>query len=370
VKVMLLADDLGNGGAERQLSLLAKGLPGAWERRVCALGDGPFTAYLRERGIPVQILTRRSRLDPVPAVGLWRSILACAPDVVHSWGWMSTMVAGPLCRLRGVPLVDGIRTGALFDDHLRLRRLGMTCATTIVANSRAGLRAWGVSPAKGAVVYNGFDWSRVGPHEASAGAVGGWHSGGTLDDGRFTVVMTGRMVPVKDYRTVIDAARLLGREDRAWRFVLVGDGEERARLMAEAADLVDEGTARFPEPGLEVLGHVRAAHVGVLMTDPAQAQEGLSNSIMEYMACGLPVVCSDGGGNREVVLDGTTGFVVPPSDARQLAAKLAFLRDHEPERRAMGQAGRQRVTDAFSIEQMVAGFVRVYEQALSAARRT
>ena len=139
--------------------------------------------------------------------------------------------------------------------------------------------------------------------------------------------------------------------------------------MAEAADLVDEGTVQFPEPGLEVLGHVRSAHAGVLMTDPALAQEGCSNTIMEYMACGLPVVCGEGGGNREVVLDGTTGFVIPPSDARELAAKLVWLRDHEPERRAMGEAGRRRIKDAFSIEQMVAGFVRVYEQALSAARR-
>ena len=368
MKVLLLANSLPNGGAERQLTLLAAGLPPAWQRRVCALGGGPFETRLREQGIPVEILERRARLDPVPAAALWRSILTSSPDIVHSWGWMPTVVAGPLCRLIGVPLIDSIRGGAIIGDDSRLMRFGMACATTVVANSHAGLRAWGVAPAKGAVVYNGFDWSRLAAAPTAADTAGSRDSRASAGDSRFTVVMTGRMVPVKDYRTVIDAARLLGREDRAWRFVLVGDGEDRAQLMATAADLVDAGIVEFPEPGLEVLGHVRGADVGVLMTDPALAQEGCSNTIMEYMGCGLPVVCGDGGGNREVVADGTTGFVIPPADARQLAAKLVFLREHDAERRAMGEAGHRRIRDAFSIKQMVDGFVRVYEDVLSARK--
>jgi glycosyltransferase involved in cell wall biosynthesis len=315
------------------------------------------------------VLARRSRLDPVPAAALWRTLAASPPDVVHSWGWMSTALAGPLCRLMGVPLVDGtIRTGslALMSDHQWLRRFGMACATSIVANSRAGLQAWDIGPRKGAVVYNAFDWSRLALGATAEDAADAKASRTRAGGRRFTVVMTGRMVSVKDYRTVIRAARLLGQQDRAWRFVLVGDGEERAQLMSEAADLVNEGSVEFPVPGLEVLGHVRDAHVGVLMTDRAQAGEGCSNAIMEYMACGLPVVCGEGGGNREVVVDGTTGFVIPASNARQLAAKLVFLRDHEAERRAMGAAGRRRIADAFSLEMMVGSYVRIYEDALSA----
>ena len=87
------------------------------------------------------------------------------------------------------------------------------------------------------------------------------------------------------------------------------------------------------------------------------------------MACGLPVVCSEGGGNREVVVDETTGFVIAPSDAEGARRELVWLRDHEFERTAMGDAGRRRIDEVFSIERMVADFVRVYEQALSAARR-
>ncbi len=375
MRLMLLADSLGNGGAERQLALLAAGLPAAWQRRVCALGGGPFESHLRAKGVPVEVLARRSRLDPALAAGLWRTLAASPPDVVHSWGWMSTALAGPLCRLMGLPLIDGtiragavrrMRLGAVRPDHPRLGRIGMACATSIVANSRAGLEAWGIGSKKGVVVHNGFDWSRLRSQPIAA------ETGGRRrvesEDG-FTVVMTARMTRDKDYSTVIDAARLLRQAGRTWRFILVGDGEERSRLIREAADLVHEGAVEFPEPSLEVLGYVRGADVGVLMTNVALHQEGCSNTIMEYMACGLPVVCSEGGGNREVVVDGTTGLVIPPSDARELAASLVFLHDNASERRAMGEAGRRRIEESFSVERMVAGFVRVYENALSASRR-
>ncbi len=365
MKVLFVTDSLGNGGAERQLALLAAGLPEAWERRVCALGSGPFEARLRGQGAPVEVLARRRRLDPLPAFGLWRSILAFSPDVVHAWGWMSPLMAGPLCRLRGVPMIGNVRFGSLRGRHTRLGRLGMAFATTVVANSHAGLQACGVAPAKAAVVYNGFDWSRLAAGATAAGAAGAEEPAASAGTSPFTVVMTGRMEQLKDYRTVIDAARILRRQDAAWRFVLVGEGADRAQLMAATADLASEGVVEFPEPRLEVLGHVLSADAGVLMTDPAWAQEGCSNTIMEYMACGLPVVCGDGGGNREVVVDGTTGFVIAPSDAQELAARLAFLRENESERRAMGEAGRRRIREAFSTEQMVAGFLRVYENALS-----
>jgi glycosyltransferase involved in cell wall biosynthesis len=86
---------------------------------------------------------------------------------------------------------------------------------------------------------------------------------------------------------------------------------------------------------------------------------------MEYMACGLPVVCGEGGGNREVVADRESGFVIPSANAYALADRIAYLHDCESERRAMGEAGRQRMLDVFSVERMVGEFLRIYDEALS-----
>lgn len=365
MKVLILVDCLDNGGLERQMALLASRLPEEWKRHVWAIDGGPFEPYLRERGVPLTVHGRSSRRDPRPAFALARDLARWRPDVVHSWSWMSALAAGPACRALDIPHVDGmIQSGALEPDHTRLKRLGMRMATLVVANTQAGLDAWDVGPGKGRVVYNGLDDSRL-PEPAAAERSDGDSSERV---GPFTVVMTGRMVPVKHYDVVIAAARALGERAAGWRFVLVGEGEDRARLQREARDLVEAGTVVFPEPGLEVLELVRDADVGVLMTDPALAFEGLSNSIMEYMALGLPVVCGDGGGNPELVEHGTTGFIIPPGDAAALADRLAYLQGDDGVRRRMGAAGRERILREFSVETMVARMIAVYEEAIARRR--
>jgi len=362
VKVLFLIDCLDNGGAERQMALLATHLPAEWGRSVCALDRGPFEDYLHEKSVALEVYPRTHSLDPRPIASVWRSLRTLRPDIVHSWSWISTMVAGPMCRLVGVPLIDGtIRTGALQRDHLALKRLGMASSSMIVANTHAGLQAWGVGSTKGRVVHNGFDWSRL---DSSA------HDGDseTAAEGRvdaiMTIVMIGRMVPARDFRVVIAAARLLREAGGRYRFLLVGHGPQRNELMAEAADLVPDGAVTFPDPGIEVIRHVRSADVGVLMTDPRWAQEGCSNAIMEYMACGLPVLCGASGGNREIVDDGHTGFLIPSADARALAQRLEYLREHREQCRAMGIAGQRRIESHFSIERMVGRYLRIYAESL------
>ena len=162
LRVLYLVDGLGNGGLERQLALLATRLPEDWEPRVWAMDGGPFEDYLLNEGIPVLVRRRRARFDPLPAAQLWQDLRSWRPDIVHSWGWMPALAAGPFCRALRIACIDGmIQSGALEPDFTRLKRLGMASATLVVANTRAGLRAWGIGPARGRVVYNGFDQARL-----------------------------------------------------------------------------------------------------------------------------------------------------------------------------------------------------------------
>ena len=82
------------------------------------------------------------------------------------------------------------------------------------------------------------------------------------------------------------------------------------------------------------------------------------------MACGLPVVCADSGGCRELVSDGQTGFVIPPRDPVALAARLAWLREHPETCRSMGAAGRARVETEFTVSRFVRDHVELYEEAV------
>lgn len=358
-RVLLVTDTLGNGGMERQLTLLAKSLAATWDVRVVSLTDGVYAPILREADIETDILERGFRLDVRPAIPLAGIIRDWKPSVVNTYGLMSLAAAMLPCRMRRIPLVDtSIRLGAVVTRQDRMVRRLNSHATVVIANSQAGLDAYGVDAERGRVVHNGFDPDR-------------WTlcQDGQQLDWPTTVVMTARMHSHKDYRTLLDAARALGAEDPGgWRFLAVGWGDERTGLMSDYNDLVESGVAEFPEAGTEVLGVVRNANIGVLLTNQTNHAEGLSNSIMEYMACGLPVVCTDSGGNREIVVDGETGLIVAPSDTDAVVSSLRFLRDDPEAARRMGQAGRERIEKEFTVEALVAGTVAAYELAIARLR--
>ncbi len=195
------------------------------------------------------------------------------------------------------------------------REVGLTLKLSngVIANSQAGLDAWNLRPPRGKVIHNGFDLERLKLFKPDK------------EKPKFTVIMVGRMVPEKDYPTFFLAAREVLKEcEKPVHFMAIGVGVVRERWITENQDLIDSGVLEFPDAGLEVIPYLNAAAVGVLMSN-AFVQEGISNAIMEYMACELPVVCSDSGGNRELVLDNVTGFIISPQDVSRLKTEDSLL---------------------------------------------
>jgi glycosyltransferase involved in cell wall biosynthesis len=358
VRVLMLKEALPTGGAERQLALIMRHLPPQWERAAWVMKGGPFADVIAADGHRVVVAARKARYDVRPAWSLWRMLWDWRPDVVHSWDWMSTFAAAPLCRALGIPIVDAtIRNGIARSKGSTQRRISQRLSRLVVANSKAGLSAWHIPAAKGRVVYNAFDAGRLASADKPVAAEA---------SDRLTVVMVGRMVSHKDFPAVIAAARdLEARQPGRWRFLLLGSGPLLPSLRAAAADLTATGVVSFIDPGLEVLPIVAAADIGVLMANEAEHREGCSNAIMEYMSCGLPVVCSSGGGNPELVVDGVTGSLVPWGDWRALADALAFLAEHPQKAREFGEAGRRRIIEEFGVARMIRAMEIVYREALA-----
>lgn len=353
-KILYLADALYNGGAERQLALLLKHLPPEWDRRLWSMGDGPFAEVIRASGVVVEVHERRWRYDLAPILDLWQTLARWRPAIVHSCGGVCSAAAAPLCRLLRIPWVDGtIRLGWVPPTHLHRTRFAYALANRVIANSQAGLKAWGIPASKGRVIYNGFDSDRLSP-AAGSRPVGG----------PFTAVMAARMSPSKDFTTFFEAARLIStqRPEQCWRFLALGAGSRRLALIESVSDLIEKRIVSFVDAGLEIFPHLQAADAGVLMTNPERHAEGCSNSVLEYMAWGLPVVCSDSGGNREVVAEGKTGFIVPAKNASALADRLIWLQEHPREAAEMGRAGAQRILRDFTVQNLVQKTVSVYEE--------
>jgi len=337
--------------------LLARNLPAEWDCGVYSLGGGPYAGVLAEHSVRLHVHERSWRFDPRPGLGLWRIVARWRPDVVHSWGWMSTLLSGPACRLLRIPLIDGsIRDGMLPHRLVRVTRSARMAATVVVANSSAGLTAWGISNRRARVIYNALDPARLS-------ALDGLLPGRTSSPPEgLTAVMVARMVLGKDFRTVCDAAHILrGRGGVPWSFIFVGDGPDRNALQRYVGALDLAGTVQWVEAGLEPLTVLLASNVGILATAPGLHAEGCANALLEYMACGLPVVCTDDGGNPEVVEQGVNGYLVPARDAVAMADALAGLAADGPLRRRIGAANIEAVSRRFSLDRMVGEYTTLYE---------
>jgi glycosyltransferase involved in cell wall biosynthesis len=355
-KILFLTDSLSNGGAERQLTLLAKYLPENWDRQIWSLNDGPYAEINRSNGIITNISERKSRFDITPSFNLWDLIKEFKPDIVHSWGWMSAAAAIPLCKFYNIPLIDGtIRSGMVSKKRGKTNKFVMHFADKIIANCYAGLREYRIYPPKGVVIHNGFDPERLSFCNPIA------HDNPKI----CTVVMSGRMSKEKDFIKFIEVARKIYlSEPEGWHFYAIGSGPDKKKLEYFAADLIQSGFFIMLEPGLEVLEFVRKADIGVLLTDTRYHAEGVSNSIMEYMAAGLPVICTDCGGNPELIDNGKSGYLIVDNNSNDLIEKLVFLRDNPEYREYMGLQNRKKILSDFSIDQFIAKTLLLYEEIL------
>ena len=226
-----------------------------------------------------------------------------------------------------------------------------------VANSYAGLQSRGfvAEEARNVVIYNGFDFSRVERFTTTAAP----HRH-VRDNGIKTVGMVAEFNRFKDYPTFIHMARKLSARRSDVVFVTVGEGETWQASKELAAGVA---AIRFLGERKNIEQIVETFDVGVLST----FTEGISNSIMEYMALRKPVVATDGGGTQELVEDGKTGFLVPPRNPDVLAAKIEYLLDNPEIARHMGEAGEARLRRNFSTARMIEETVKLYKLAVANA---
>lgn len=175
------------------------------------------------------------------------------------------------------------------------------------------------------------------------------------------VVCVGSLHEVKGQRHLVEACRLAREEGHRLHCTLVGDGPDRRALQDEvtAAGLDDVVTFAGRRTGREVVELLGQADVLVAPSVPTARgkREGIPVVLMEAMACGLPVVASDLSGIPELVEHERSGLLVPPGDARALAAALGRLADDPTLRENLGRAGRSRVEEAFDLHANAARLV-------------
>jgi glycosyltransferase involved in cell wall biosynthesis len=167
----------------------------------------------------------------------------------------------------------------------------------------------------------------------------------------------GNLFPVKGHITALQAIEQFAAQRKNWRLLLAGEGPERARLEDFLSVQGWKDRVSFLGTSHRVPELLNALDVYVL---PSIA-EGISNSLLEAMASGIPVIATATGGNPEVVVDGESGPLFPIGNAQQLSRHLLLLHDQSQRRRELAQRALSRVREEFSIESMVGKYAQLYE---------
>jgi glycosyltransferase involved in cell wall biosynthesis len=209
------------------------------------------------------------------------------------------------------------------------------------------------------VIRNGIDIGA--PHGANARSDARARLG--VDPQAFVIVTAARLDPVKDLHTLLESVAIARPHVPHLRLLMIGDGPERAALEQRAGRADLAGAVQFAGYRSDVRALLPAADIYA----NSSISEGVSVTILEAMAAMLPVIATSAGGNPEVVVDGSTGVVVPPRDPVRFAAALAVLARAPARRAAMALAGRRRLEEAFTIERMVTEYAELYRCLLTSA---
>ena len=354
------------GGGEISFWQLIKRLDRAhFEPVVVCPGKGPFCDLIEQLGTEyVLVDIPRFRgfglfLLPRSVRDLQRLIKATRADLVHANGSRCMIAAGLAGLFARTPVLWHVR---IIQRDGMLDWMLAALATKIAVSSTAVRKRFPKArPDKVAVVHNGVDMTEFRPDISglSVREELGW-------SGLETIVTTvGRLEPGKGQRCFLEAAALVAQECNSARFLVVGEGDDRAELQALADRLGLKGLVKFTGARSDLPSIMAASNMVV----SAAPSEGFGRSLVEAMATGKPVVATAGGGASDIVADGETGILIPPNDPAKLAQALLTLIEAPDEARLLGERGLARARECFTSEQHARRIEELYLGVLDGVRR-
>lgn len=360
IRLAFVIPTLDQSGAERQLCLLATGLPRDQILiKVFALNRGGYFAdSLTQQGIEVEVLQKRFRFDPFTYFRLKRGLARFQPQIVQSW----LFSANSYVRFPGIcprdskiivseRCVDSWKTGwqLAFDRKLAGRMQFLTANSKAVADFYQGL---GVPTDRIRIIPNGIELPAT-PRDPSV-----LRRELQLSDDEFLIGFAGRLAPQKRLADLIWGFQLLRQVHNHVRLILIGEGPERNRLQEIARHFGCLDRVTFTGHRTDAYKLIGGLDVFCL----ASEFEGMSNSLMEAMSAGVPCVVSSIDANRELVEHEKTGLTFPLGRCPELAKAMIRLIENPALANSLGNAGRDWIKSHHSVEQLVNSHLSLYRQ--------
>lgn len=345
--IVVFIKELSIGGAEKQSLLLTRELQGHYRTLLVVWEPGhpapSYQKFIDHYGLNVVYLSGAS---PIRFYKFWQLLVREKVTHIFNFLLVNNLVGGLAGRLAAVPhIFGGIRNCELVRSKFLWQKfLHNHISHHSIFNNYAGarhLKDRGFRPDKIMMIHNGIDVNESIPEKSS--------------DGPVIILTAARFLPQKDHFTALKAIKIL--KMKGYRFVYViagyGPGEPDIRRWVKELDVEDRVRIEISPsdlPGLFARSHIYLT---------TSVKEGLSNSVMEAMSAGLPVVATDVGDNRYLVKDGVTGTLIPRGDHQQIADFLErLLRDNDL-RKEMGENGYERLKSGFSAPQFLNNYLKL-----------
>ncbi|MGA8556256.1 MAG: glycosyltransferase [Candidatus Acidiferrales bacterium] len=374
IKVLHIITGLFHGGAERTLVNIATRLQGRIRSEVIVLtGVGPRGKQLRDAGVDfISLGMSGGPLALLELARLARLIADRRPDIVQTWMYHSDLLGGIAARMANVgAIVWNIRNGSL--------SWSLNKATTLLAASLCARLSHfvpqrivccsersrdiharrGYAREKLILIPNGIDIAEFYPDKAAGAAL---RERWGLAPQDILIGRIGRLDPMKDYPTFLNAAAEFKKRFPNARFLCMGVEQETKKrdLQALALRLDLNRNLIFSGEGQEMRDVYNAL---TLLTSSSSGGEAFPNVVAEAMACCVPCVVTDVGDSALIVQD--TGRVVRPRDPERMAqACCSLIEIGEAERRRLGRLGRARIEECFSIARAVDRYEALYEEVI------
>lgn len=364
IKICYVIGQLSMDGAERQLYELVRGInKEKFFPVVISLSQGGYWAKeIRDLNIQVIEIPRKKNKEFARLIKLIKLFTTIKPDIVHTYMFPANCygrIAAIICKVpiiiaseRNLPEIGKDKNlYKIFVDKLLVRfSHGIICnsykASDLLINK------YSFNKNKVFTVHNGINVSDFYKQRFS-----------NKNNLSPKVIGTiGRLYPQKNHRLFLDMAKAVldKSENGNIKFVIVGEGPLKSELKNYSRKLDIENSVVFTGKRIDIPELLNNMYIFVMTS----LYEGLSNTIMEAMLAGLPVVATDVGGNNELIVNGETGFLCTSNDAIALAEKIIGLINNEGKAKQMGGRGEKRIIDKFGIQRMIKETEGVYTKLL------
>jgi glycosyltransferase involved in cell wall biosynthesis len=347
LKILFITDGLGNGGKERQLIEIIKHLNGEkYSKYLLTFNSNQHYTETAKKSTELFYYIDKSKSKLDPFFYIFEIIERLKPDILYAFDLLSVIYAyiPSMIYKKGMINASIQDTFADMGYQRSAKKYFLKKSDLVIANSIAGLEAYGVN---GEVLYNIIDSSRFKPRKESK---------------EFTVVMVANFTKYKDYKNYLELVKYLIENGVINKAYAVGEGIYLKSYKELVNDYASDIKSKIIFTGRinNIEEFLCDKNIGILFSTEKYG-EGISNSILEYMASGLIPIISDIGASREIVNDGVNGYLVNKYDKESITSIIRELRTNSNLYSRIQESAINTVREQYDVKRNIALLEKCFE---------